>query len=78
MAVAFVDEGQPLCISGDNGGDICIWGISVPYGEEPIKKLVVEKDWRYSGIHALTVSGSGYFYTGNGDRSIKAWSMQVS
>ncbi|WOH02200.1 hypothetical protein DCAR_0521589 [Daucus carota subsp. sativus] len=76
MAVAFVDEEQPLCISGDNGGGICIWEISIPFGEEPIKKLVAEKDWRYSGIHALTVSGSGYFYTGNGDRSIKAWSMQ--
>ncbi|XP_074366502.1 uncharacterized protein LOC141707313 isoform X1 [Apium graveolens] len=76
MAVAFVDEEQPLCISGDNGGSICIWGISIPFGEEPIKKLVAEKDWRYSGIHALTVSGSGYFYTGNGDRSIKAWSTQ--
>ncbi|KAK1398526.1 Protein translocase subunit SECA2 chloroplastic [Heracleum sosnowskyi] len=76
MAVAFVDEEQPLCISGDNGGGICIWGISIPFGEEPIKKLAAEKDWRYSGIHALTVSGNGYFYTGNGDRSIKAWSMQ--
>lgn len=76
MAVAFVDEERPLCISGDNGGGICIWGISIPFGEEPIKKLDAEKDWRYSGIHALTVSGSGYFYTGNGDRSIKAWSMQ--
>lgn len=77
MALVFVDEEQPLCISGDNGGGICIWGISIPFAEEPIKKLYEEKDWRYSGIHALAVSGTGYLYTGGGDKSIKAWSMLV-
>ncbi|KAM7511113.1 hypothetical protein LguiB_009988 [Lonicera macranthoides] len=75
MALVFVDEEQPLCISGDNGGGICIWGIGIPFAEEPIKKLYEEKDWRYSGIHALAVSGTGYLYTGSGDKSIKAWSM---
>nr|GLL47894.1 protein translocase subunit SECA2, chloroplastic [Ipomoea trifida] len=52
-AVAFVDDKKPLCISGDNGGVICIWGASVPLGPEPIKKIYEQKDWRYSGIHAL-------------------------
>nr|XP_043635180.1 uncharacterized protein LOC122606284 isoform X2 [Erigeron canadensis] len=75
MAVVFVDSKPPLCISADNGGDIFIWGITLPFEEKPFRKLNEEKDWRYSGIHALAVSSSGYFYTGSGDKSIKAWSM---
>ena len=77
MAVVYADEEQPLCISGDSGGGIFIWGISNPFGQEPIKKLYEQKDWRYSGIHALAISGSGYLYTGSGDKSIKAWSLKV-
>ncbi|XP_052188251.1 uncharacterized protein LOC127798727 isoform X2 [Diospyros lotus] len=76
MAVVFVDEAQPLCISGDSGGGIYIWGISNPFGQEPIKKLFEQKDWRYSGIHALAISGTGYLYTGSGDKLIKAWSLK--
>ncbi|KAI3761723.1 hypothetical protein L1987_52144 [Smallanthus sonchifolius] len=76
MAIVFVEGEVPLCISGDNGGDIFIWGIKLPLGEKPIKRLNEEKDWRYSGIHALAaVSGSEFFYTGSGDKSVKAWSM---
>ncbi|GJU66246.1 zinc ion binding protein [Tanacetum coccineum] len=77
MAVLFVDSEPPVCISADNGGDIFIWGTKLPFEEKPIKRLNEEKDWRYSGIHALAVSqsGSGYFYTGSGDKTIKAWSM---
>ncbi|MFS7938465.1 hypothetical protein Hanom_Chr05g00440011 [Helianthus anomalus] len=39
-----------------------------------------EKDWPYTGIHALAaaVSGSDYFYARSGDKSVKAWSMHVS
>ncbi|CAL5326898.1 unnamed protein product [Camellia sinensis] len=55
---------------------IYIWGITDPFGQEPIKKLFEQKDWRYSGIHALAISGTGYLYTGSGDKSIKAWSLQ--
>lgn len=76
MAVAFVDYGEPLCISGDNGGAICIWQASSPFSREPLKKLQEQQDWRYSGIHALAVSGSQYLYTGSGDKSVKAWSLQ--
>lgn len=76
MAVAFVDYGEPLCISGDNGGTICIWRASTPLSQEPLKKLQEQQDWRYSGIHALAVSGSQYLYSGSGDKSIKAWSLQ--
>ncbi|XP_057503100.1 uncharacterized protein LOC130786751 [Actinidia eriantha] len=76
MAVVYADEEQPLCISGDSGGGIFIWGISNPFGQEPIKKLYEQKDWRYSGIHALAISGNGYLYTGSGDKSIKAWSLK--
>lgn len=77
MAVLFVDSEPPVCISADNGGDIFIWGTKLPFEEKPIKRLNEEKDWRYSGIHALAVSqsGSAYFYTGSGDKTIKAWSM---
>lgn len=76
MALMYVDQEQPLCISGDSGGGIFVWGTSVPLGQEPLKKWYEQKDWRYSGIHALS-SGNGYIYTGSGDKTIKAWLLQV-
>ncbi|XP_022748867.1 uncharacterized protein LOC111298415 isoform X1 [Durio zibethinus] len=76
MAVVCVDEEQPLCISGDSGGGIYVWCINIPFREEPLKKWYEEKDWRYSGIHALAVSENGYLYTGSGDKLIKEWSLQ--
>ncbi|KAJ7959173.1 Protein translocase subunit SecA [Quillaja saponaria] len=76
MALAYVDDEPPLCISGDSEGGIFIWGITVPLGEGPLKKWYEQKDWRFSGIHALTISRRRYLYTGSGDRSIKAWSLQ--
>ncbi|KAI7981024.1 hypothetical protein LOK49_Contig79G00001, partial [Camellia lanceoleosa] len=75
-AFAYRYEEQPLCISGDGGVGIYIWGITDPFGQEPIKKLFEQKDWRYTGIHALAISGTGYLFTGSGDKSIKAWSLQ--
>ncbi|KAI3709084.1 hypothetical protein L2E82_38833 [Cichorium intybus] len=75
MAIVLVNREPPLCISADNGGDIFIWTIKFPFEEKPFQRLNEEKDWRYSGIHALAVSEAGYFYTGSGDKSIKAWSM---
>lgn len=78
MAVVFVDGEQPLCISGDNEGIVCIWEASFPFSEVPMKKLHEHKDWRYSGIHAMTNSGTEYLYTGSGDRLVKAWSLQVN
>ncbi|KAH9623191.1 hypothetical protein KSS87_001356 [Heliosperma pusillum] len=78
MAVVFVDQGKPLCISADNGGDIYSWEVIQPFGQTPFKKWCEEKDWRYSGIHALAVSEYGYLYTGSGDRLIKAWSLKDS
>ncbi|KAJ9166701.1 hypothetical protein P3X46_021411 [Hevea brasiliensis] len=76
MAVIYVDEEQPLCISGDSGGGIFLWSLTIPLRQEPLKKWYEQKDWRYSGIHALATAGNGYLYTGSGDRSIKAWSLQ--
>lgn len=76
MAVVFVDEEQPLCISGDSGGGIFVWSISTPFSQEPFKKWYEQKDWRFSGVHALAVAGTQYLYTGSGDKSIKAWSLQ--
>ncbi|XP_031281641.1 uncharacterized protein LOC116140158 isoform X2 [Pistacia vera] len=74
MAVVYVDEEQPLCISGDSGGGIFVWSTSFPLGQEPIKKWNEPKDWRYSGIHALASLGK-YLYTGGGDKTIKVWSL---
>ncbi|XP_051123452.1 uncharacterized protein LOC127246240 [Andrographis paniculata] len=76
MAVVAVDGEQPLCISGDGAGVICIWKASFPFSEMPIRKLHEQKDWRYSGIHAMAVSGMEYLYTGSGDKLVKAWSLQ--
>lgn len=77
MSVIFVDGEQQLCISGDNEGVICIWGATVPFSEVPMNKLHENKDWRYTGIHAMANSGTDYLYTGSGDRLVKAWSLQV-
>ncbi|KAI3931770.1 hypothetical protein MKW98_012180 [Papaver atlanticum] len=76
MAVVFVDAEKPLCISGDSGGGIFVWQVCIPLAQEPLKKWFELKDWRYSGIHALAVSGTEYLYTGSGDKSIKVWSLQ--
>ncbi|OMO50379.1 hypothetical protein CCACVL1_30476 [Corchorus capsularis] len=76
MAIVCVDEEQPLCISGDSGGGICVWNAKSPFALEPLKKWEEEKDWRYSGIHALAVSDNRYVYTGSGDKLIKEWSLK--
>lgn len=78
MSVIFVDSERPLCISGDNESSICIWEAKSPFSDVPMKKLQEDKDWRYSGIHAMANSGTEYLYTGSGDRLVKAWSLQVS
>lgn len=78
MAILVVDDtSQPICISGDSGSGICIWTISTSIGKEPLKKWYEHNDWRYSGIHSLAVSATGFLYSGSGDKSIKAWSLQV-
>ncbi|XP_039071430.1 uncharacterized protein LOC120218569 isoform X2 [Hibiscus syriacus] len=74
--LAVGDEEQPLCISGDSGGGIFLWSITTPFKQEPLNKWYEEKDWRYSGIHALAVSENGYLYTGSGDKLIKEWSLR--
>ncbi|KAJ4835484.1 hypothetical protein Tsubulata_029625 [Turnera subulata] len=76
MAVAYVDEEQPLCISVDSGGGIFLWSVNTPLVGEPLKKWYEQKDWRYSGIHTMVAPGNGYLYTGSGDRLIKAWSIR--
>ncbi|RWV77819.1 hypothetical protein GW17_00061308, partial [Ensete ventricosum] len=77
MALLVSDDGnKPFCISGDSGGGIFVWSIGPSLGQEPWKKWYEHNDWRYSGIHCLAVSGTGYLYSGSGDKSIKAWSMQ--
>ncbi|GKU87756.1 hypothetical protein SLEP1_g2101 [Rubroshorea leprosula] len=75
-AIVCVDEEKPFCITSDSGGGIFFWSITVPLGQEPSKKWYEQKDWRFSGIHAMAVSENGYLYTGSGDKSIKVWSLQ--
>ncbi|CAK9327542.1 unnamed protein product [Citrullus colocynthis] len=74
--LVYIDEEQPLCVSADVGGGIYVWSIDLPLKQDPLKKWYEEKDWRYSGIHALAYSGNGYLYTGGGDKSVKAWSLK--
>ncbi|KAG9442127.1 hypothetical protein H6P81_017981 [Aristolochia fimbriata] len=75
MAVLFVDTEVPCCISGDSGGLIFVWDIGSSH-LEPVKKWNEHNDWRFSGIHAMTVSGTEFLFTGSGDKSIKAWSLK--
>lgn len=65
-----------MCISGDSGGGIFVWGTCTPLRQEPLKTFHEDKDWRFSGIHALACR-NGYVYTGSGDRTVKAWSVRV-
>ncbi|XP_050365646.1 uncharacterized protein LOC126784207 [Argentina anserina] len=74
-ALLYADEETPLCISGDSGGGIFVWGTCSPLGQKPSQILYEQKDWRFSGIHALAFR-NGYIYTGSGDRTVKAWSLQ--
>eukprot|EP00268_Persea_americana_P066310 TRINITY_DN9000_c0_g2_i2.p1 TRINITY_DN9000_c0_g2~~TRINITY_DN9000_c0_g2_i2.p1 ORF type:complete len:716 (-),score=116.97 TRINITY_DN9000_c0_g2_i2:498-2645(-) len=76
-AVIAMDADNLLCVSGDSGGGIFVWSIGVSPGKELLKKWNEHNDWRYSGVHSLAVSGTDYLYSGSGDKSIKAWSMQV-
>ncbi|KAL2933869.1 Myosin heavy chain kinase A [Bienertia sinuspersici] len=76
MALVFVNQEKPLCISADSGGGIFAWAINDSLAQEPLMKWYEDKDWRYSGIHALAVSEFGCLYTGSGDRVIKAWLLK--
>lgn len=78
MAMVVIDGAQPLCISGDSRSGIFIWHIGISAGQESLTNWYEHNDWRYSGIHSLAVSGTSHLYTGGGDKSIKAWSLQVT
>ncbi|GAU25904.1 hypothetical protein TSUD_376230 [Trifolium subterraneum] len=75
MALVYVDDEEPLCISGDGGGGLFVWGITAPLRQDPLRKWYEQKDWRFSGIHSLAAFGN-LLYTGSGDRTIKAWSFK--
>ncbi|XP_057814048.2 uncharacterized protein LOC131027971 isoform X2 [Cryptomeria japonica] len=68
---------QSLCFSGDYGGCIFVWAIGTVPRQEPVITWYDHKDWRYSGVHSLAISKDGYLYSGSGDRTIKAWSLQM-
>ncbi|KAK9162366.1 hypothetical protein Syun_003268 [Stephania yunnanensis] len=53
--IVFVESNIQLCISGDVGGGIFVWRVDSDLTNEPLKKWHEDKDWRYSGIHALAV-----------------------
>ncbi|CAL5384086.1 unnamed protein product [Camellia sinensis] len=75
MSVTF--KGHLDCISGltVGGGFLFSSSFDKTVHVWSLQKLFEQKDWRYSGIHALAISGTGYLYTGSGDKSIKAWSL---
>ncbi|XP_068646516.1 uncharacterized protein [Aristolochia californica] len=75
MTVLFVNTEVPYCISGDSAGLIFVWDVSSSH-VEPVKKWREHNDWRFSGLHAMTVSETEFLYTGSGDKSIKAWSLK--
>lgn len=77
MALIYIKGAESVCVSGDGGGGIFVWSTSFPLEEQPLRKWYEPKDWRYSGIHALAYSEDGYVYSGSGDNTIKAWSLQV-
>ncbi|KAG0476907.1 hypothetical protein HPP92_013748 [Vanilla planifolia] len=76
MAMVVVDEALKLCITGDSGSGISVWHIGSSASHELLKNWYEHNDWRYSGIHSLAVSGTSYLYSGGGDKSVKAWSLQ--
>lgn len=71
-----IEPKASLCFSGDYGGCIFVWAIESVPRQEPITTWYEHRDWRYSGVHALAISKSGYLYSGSGDKTIKAWSLQ--
>lgn len=75
-ALIYIKGVETVCVSGDGGGGIFVWSTSFPLEEQPLRKWYEPKDWRYSGIHALAYSEDGYVYSGSGDNTIKAWSLQ--
>lgn len=75
MALA-IDPKTSLCFSGDYGGCIFVWAIESVPRQEPVTTWYEHRDWRYSGVHALAISKGGYLYSGSGDKTIKAWSLQ--
>eukprot|EP00249_Psilotum_nudum_P016673 c25939_g1_i1 orf=289-2865(+) len=73
MALA-AGQRSDLVFSGDYGGEICVWRIGST--TDCIAKWQEHQDWRFTGVASLTVSGDGFLYSGSGDRTIKAWSLQ--
>ncbi|CAA7047832.1 unnamed protein product [Microthlaspi erraticum] len=76
MALIHIDGAEPVCVSGDGGGGIFVWSTTFPLAEQPLRKWYEPKDWKYTGIHALAYSEYGHVYSGSGDNTIKAWSLQ--
>ena len=76
MVMALViDQHMAFCISGDYGGELCVW--DVESGETSfLVKWHHHQDWRYSGIASLALS-SDFLYSGGGDKNIKVWSLKV-
>ncbi|VVA93458.1 unnamed protein product [Arabis nemorensis] len=76
MALIHIEGAEPVCVSGDGGGGIFVWSTTFPLEEQPLRKWYEPKDWRYTGIHALAYSEYGHVFSGSGDNTIKAWSLQ--
>ncbi|OWM85120.1 hypothetical protein CDL15_Pgr027907 [Punica granatum] len=72
MAVVYVDDEQPLCVTADGGGGIFVWDIgSFPLGNEPLKKCM---EGHKSVVSSLVVS-QGALYSGSWDGMIRLWCL---
>jgi WD40 repeat protein len=77
IAALAVDPNSSTFFSGDNGAHICAWKIGDDTSE-PLRATWKEHNvWKYTGVASLAVSADGVLYSGSGDRTVKAWSLQV-
>lgn len=74
MALA-ADQEALLCISGDHGGEICVWELETATSD-CLVKWQDHQDWRYSGVASLAISEDNFLYSGSGDKTIKVWALQ--
>lgn len=73
-------------ISADYGAEIFIWELrhqefrsnSRIIFPEKIKSWKDHMDWRFFGVLAMAVSETKVLFTGGGDRTVKAWSLEVN
>jgi WD40 repeat protein len=77
IAALAVDPNTFTFFSGDTGANICAWKIGNDNSYSQLATWKEHEDWKYTGVASLAVSADGILYSGSGDRTVKAWSLQV-